>query len=156
MENFNLIWAKFSETAIIPSKRESDAGFDLYVDCKGDINLHSIGIQPNSTVRFDTNIGVVIPKGYVGIVKERSSTGKLSMFVGAGIIDEGYRGQIGVFITNTSNEHIYLPVSKAVAQMIVVKCEHSNSENIFYGTPEEFANKYPSERGLGKEGSSGK
>lgn len=153
MEDFNLTWAKFSETAIVPSKRESDAGFDLYVD-KG--KYENLIIYPNSTVRFDTNIGIVIPKGYVGIVKERSSTGKLSMFVGAGVIDEGYRGQIGVFITNTSNDCISLPIDKAVAQMIIVECAHSNSKHVFCGTPEEFAEKYPSERGLGREGSSGK
>ena len=155
IEELEVTWGKFSDTAIVPTKSTNNAGLDIYEDENRHRNPNFY-IKPFQTVRLNTNIGMVLPTGYVGIVKERSSTGKLSMFIGAGVIDESYRGQIGVFITNTSDKPVMLDLNKAIAQIVILKCEHSNSTNVFTGTAEEFAEKYPSDRGLGKEGSTGK
>ena len=152
----NLIWAKFSDTAIVPTKIEENAGFDLYCDYKSLGLSDTITFKPFETKRLDSNIGVVIPNGYVGIVKERSSTGKYSCFVGSGVIDSGYRHGIGVFFTNTSDKDMTLDLKKAVAQMVIVECLHDNSTNIITISPEEFAKLYPSNRGIGREGSTGK
>lgn len=151
-----LTWAKFSDTAIVPTKRVEDAGFDIYCDHSALGLSDSYVLKANETKRFDSNIGVVIPDGYVGVVKERSSTGKLSMFVGAGVIDSGYRYGIGVFVTNTSDDDIVLDLNKAIAQMVVFECLHDDSSNYLRLTPEEFKDMFPSVRGLGREGDSGK
>jgi len=155
-EDFKLIWAKFSPTAIVPTKRIEDAGLDIYCDYEA-FGMSDIYIlQPHETKRFDSNIGVVIPEGYVGIVKERSSTGKFTTYVGSGVIDSGYRYGIGVFFTNASDQSIQLDLKKAIAQMVIFECLHDNSSNIEITTPEQFAKDYPSNRGLGKEGSTNK
>ena len=157
MNKFELIWAKFSETAIVPTKREEDAGFDIFCDYKS-LGLSEIYVlKPHETKRFDSNIGVVIPTGHVGIVKERSSTGKLTTYVGSGVIDSGYRHGIGVFFTNASDEPITINLKNAIAQMVVFRCLHDDSENIISDiTPDEFAELYPSDRGINKEGSTNK
>lgn len=156
MNEFKLTWGKFSPTAIVPTKRVEDAGLDIYCDYKA-LGLSDIYVlKPHETKRFDSNIGVVIPEGYVGVVKERSSTGKHTCYVGAGIIDSGYRFGIGVFFSNASDEEIVINLKKAIAQMIILKCEHDDGSDVVEITPEQFKDMFPSERGLGKEGSSGK
>ena len=155
-EDFKLTWAKFSSTAKVPTKRLEDAGYDIYCDYES-LGLSEIYVlQPHETKRFDSNIGVVIPTGYVGIVKERSSTGKLTTYVGSGVIDSGYRYGIGVFFSNASDEPIQLNLKNAIAQMVVFKCEHCNGSYVVETTPQEFAELYPSDRGLGREGSTNK
>ena len=157
MNKFELIWAKFSETATVPTKRKEDAGFDIFCDYKS-LGLSEIYVlKPHETKRFDSNIGVVIPTGHVGIVKERSSTGKLTTYVGSGVIDSGYRHGIGVFFTNASDEPITINLKNAIAQMVIFGCLHDDSENIISNiTPNEFAELYPSDRGINKEGSTNK
>ena len=156
MNDFKLIWGQFSPTAKIPTKRVEDAGFDIYCDYETLGLPEFFTLKPHETKRFDSNIGVVIPEGYVGVVKERSSTGKHSCYVGAGVIDSGYRYGIGVFFTNASDENITVDLNKAIAQMVIFKCEHDIGEVISGVKPTEFAELYPSDRGLGKEGSTGK
>ena len=156
MKNFKLTWAKFSSTAKVPTKRIEDAGFDIYCDYEKLGLSEFYTLKPHETKRFDSNIGVVIPEGYVGVVKERSSTGKFSTYVGAGVIDSGYRYGIGVFFTNASDESITLDLKKAIAQMVIFECLHDNGEIVDNISPEEFAKQFPSDRGLGKEGSTGK
>ena len=156
IEMEKIIWGKFTPTAITPTKRIKDAGFDIYEDTLRSQGKTEYILQPFETKRFDTNIGLVIPEGYVAIAKERSSTGKLSIFVGAGVIDSNYRGGVGVFITNASGEMTKINLEKAIAQLVIHKCEHSESDEVFEGSPEEFSRAYPSDRGLGKEGSTGK
>ena len=153
---FNLLWAKFSPTATVPTKDSHNAGFDVYVDYQA-LGLSEIYIlSSNETKRFDTNIGYVIPEEYVAIVKQRSSHGKLPIFVGSGVCDSSYRNQVGVYITNTSDKPVQIDLTKAIAQILFIKVEHCDKSNFIETTPQEFAEMYPSDRGLGREGSSGK
>lgn len=162
-ENFDLIWGLFSDTAVAPTKREEDGGWDIYEDALYRIGIYKYTLKSGQTKRFDTNLGYVIPKGYTAIVKERSSMGKISMFIGAGVLDSGYRNQCGIFITNASKEDIEINMlnedgsRKAIAQILFVKTEHKENPKVVSGvTPELFSKMYPSDRGLGREGSSGK
>ena len=153
---FKLTWAKFSPTAKVPTKRFEDAGYDVFCDHES-LGLSEVFmLQPHETKRFDSNVGVVIPEGYVGVIKERSSTGRLTTYVGAGVIDSGYRHGIGVYFSNASDLPIQINLNKAIAQMVIFKCEHANTNYVEEISPEYFAKKYPSNRGLGREGSSGK
>jgi dUTPase len=154
-----IVWAKFSETAIIPTKRREDAGYDLYED-ENRKECDFYVMQPFETKKFNTNIGVVIPYGYAGIVKKRSSHGKLPIYLGADTVDSGFRGSIGVYMTNSSPDPVTLSIKHAIAQLVIIKSKHieseQNDDNCFKTTPEEFAILYPSERGITKEGKSGK
>lgn len=153
---FTLTWAKFSPTATIPTKDFHNAGFDIYEDAISSTGQTIYELKPNETKRFDTNIGYVIPDGYVAIVKQRSSHGKYPMFIGSGVCDSSFRGGVGVFFTNTSDENIVIDLTKAIAQILFIKIEHCGESNFIETTPEQFAKDYPSVRGLGMSGSSGK
>jgi len=99
-----LKFAKFKEGAIIPSKRDEDAGYDLFACFDGD----ELVIYPGQTKLIPTGIGSIIPDGYVAIGKERGSTGTKGLRFGAGVIDSSYRGEWFVPINNTSNKTIVI------------------------------------------------
>lgn len=71
--------------------RDGDAGYDLYA-------TDDYIINPGDTVMIKTGLHVAIPKGYVGLICERSSMGKRGIAVRGGVIDESYRGEVGVLL----------------------------------------------------------
>lgn len=164
-----ILFAKIKDGAVIPTKREEDAGFDIYPCFEDDYMV----IHPHQTVLIPTGIVSAFDPGYVMVLKERGSTGKLGIGQRSGVIDSGYRGEWLVPITNhgTSplviwkNEDVvkrlkhldgYLyclyPYSKAICQALLLEVPHAASREV---TPEEVL-AVPSERGDGKFGSSGK
>lgn len=163
-----IFWAKTKESAIIPSKRAEDAGFDIYACFDEDC----IVINPNETELIPTGLISAFDSSKVAILKERGSTGTKGMGQRAGIIDSGYRGEWMVPITNHNNVQLAIvkkdsydemvknleegaiiyPYEKAICQAIFFDIPMMESEEI---TKEEILN-IKSERGTGKLGSSGK
>lgn len=157
-------FAKTNPNAIIPTKRDEDAGFDLYA-C---FEERGIMIQPFSTKLVPTEIAAACDKDYYIQIEERGSTGSHGIKVSSGIIDSGYRDSIFVAITNCNSkpiiidkgtkeytetdEYIYYPYSKAIAQMIVHQLPEVEVEEYTY----EELKAIPSTRGIGSLGSSGK
>ena len=92
----NIKFAKVRENAIIPTKRDEDAGFDLYVCFDEDY----IMINPLETKLIPTGIAVAIPTDYYFQIEERGSTGSRGIKKSAGVIDSGYRNEIFVAITS--------------------------------------------------------
>lgn len=164
-------FAKVRPNAIIPTKREEDAGFDIYANFEEDYIL----IRPHETVMIPTGIACVCNTNYCFIIKERGSTGTKGMAQRCGVVDSGYRSEIFVPITNTTDGKIYIgnvekakkddansyyvshrttyyPYEKAIAQLLVVPVPKVTVEEITY----EELQAIPSDRGDGKLGSSGK
>lgn len=85
---------KLSPNAIIPTKKEGDAGYDLY-------SSQYCRVLPHETRVIMTDIAMAIPKGYYGKICERSGlAAKQCIGIGAGTIDETFRGNIGIVIRN--------------------------------------------------------
>jgi dUTP pyrophosphatase len=162
-------WYARHEGVIIPTKRDEDVGYDIYADLK----THFI-LKPHETFMFPTGLSVVLPNGYWLRLAERGSTAKYGLSLRAGIVDTGYRGEIFVALTNTSDKNIvfnataeqqkeimgnnplnyeFYPMGKAIIQGILEKKVPAQS---FAITKEEFDALAPTERGEGKTGSSGK
>ena len=159
-------FAKVRATAKIPYKRDEDMGFDIYADFEEDYIL----INPHETKLIPTGIASACDNEYGFILKERGSTGTKGMAQRAGVIDSGYRGEWLVPITNTSSqplfiikdgkdinmvidtEYIKYPYEKAIAQALLIRVPTVDVEEYTY---EELC-EIPSERGIGKLGSSGK
>lgn len=88
------LFVKLNETAILPTRATSAAaGWDLYAP-------HGIRVPQNGDcVRVNLGIRVNLPPGHFGQIRIRSS-----MFlnhcleVGAGTIDNDYKGDIGVLL----------------------------------------------------------
>ena len=153
---------KLSKSAIIPSRaNESDAGYDLYA-------VQDMVIGPMEKLIVPTGISIEIPNGYYGRVAPRSGLAvKNSIDVLAGVIDSGYRGEIGVVLINlnlpevlfnrnkksTAYESAFgsrnkFSISKGdrIAQLIIEKCHE------IQWVETELSD---SERGEGGYGSSG-
>ena len=162
-------FAKVRPDAIIPTKREEDAGLDIYANFEQDYMI----IEPHRTVMIPTGIACVCDKEYCLIAKERGSTGTKGLAQRSGVIDSGYRSEIFIPITNTTESTFFIckkdkietymddylcngtrlyPYEKAIAQLLVVPVPKVKVEEITY----EELQTVPSDRGNGKLGSSGK
>ena len=109
MINNKLYFAKVRPTAKIPTKRDEDAGYDIYADFENDY----IFINSGDTLGIPTGIACCVSDDYYLQVEERGSTGSKGLKKSAGIIDSGYRNEIIIFITNTSsNDYIISKLSK--------------------------------------------
>jgi dUTP pyrophosphatase len=74
--------------------KAGDAGYDLFA-------TKTIKVRPFERVVVSTGIAVEIPKGYQGRVAPRSGLAvKKGLDVLAGVIDSGYRDEIGVVLIN--------------------------------------------------------
>ena len=163
-------FAKVRPTAIIPTKRDEDAGYDIYANFEEPFIL----INPHETVMIPTGIASACDTDYCFVLKERGSTGTKGMAQRCGIIDSGYRSEWFVPITNTTDDYIMIaksddvnadvfgsipmkkiiryPYEKAICQALVVPVPTVDVEEYTY---EELL-AIPSSRGTGALGSSGK
>lgn len=93
---------------------KTDAGYDLLAD-----ETHVV--YANDSRLISTGLKVGIPKGYVGIIKARSGLSvKHGIDVGAGVVDCGYTGDVGVLLRNTSKEAFRVNKGDKIAQMVVI------------------------------------
>lgn len=110
---------KLDPTAVIPTKANGyDAGYDLYA-------LENLEIGPVNQKLVKTGISMAIPKGYVGLIWPRSGLAyKHGLDVFAGVIDAGYRGDIGVILYNSKlNQHYKIKKGERIAQILFQKVE---------------------------------
>ena len=95
-----IYFAKLNERAVIPSKKDEDAGYDIYACFDEDF----IKLEKFETKLIPTGIAWACNKKYYMEFKERSSTGVKGIKVNAGVIDSGYRGEFKVAILNATNK----------------------------------------------------
>lgn len=159
-------FSKLSENAIVPSKRDEDAGYDFYASLDDDIN--EIELDVGKPTLVPTGIATALPKHlYLNLKHERGSTGKLGMNVLSGVVDSGYRGEIFINICSLYKKIIiskevdqviekggviYYPSKKAIAQGTIDLVPKIFLQEIPY---EELKN-IKSKRGTSKLGASGK
>lgn len=93
---FVLRCKKLSANATLPTRvHPSDAGYDLYA-------AHDAEVPSFKTVMVKTDIAVAIPEGYYGRIAPRSSLAyKYGIRVEAGVIDAGYRNNVGVLLSKS-------------------------------------------------------
>jgi len=112
---------KLSENAVIPTNQTGlEAGYDLY-------STEDAWLRPHERKLFKTNIAMEIPDGYYGRVAPRSGLAfKHGIDVLAGVIDQTYRGDIGVILYNTNGgddtNSIQIKQGQAIAQIIIENC----------------------------------
>ena len=108
---------KLVGSAMIPARaNKTDAGYDLF-------SVESYTLKPLERKLFKTGIAVEIPSGYYGRVAPRSGLAfKNGLDVMAGVIDSGFRGEVGVILINLSNEEVYLTHGDRIAQLIIETC----------------------------------
>lgn len=95
------------------SPRSGDAGFDIPA-------LEEVSISPGESRLIRTGIHLAIPLGYVGLVRDRSSTALKGAMCGAGVIDSSYRGELKVLLYNFGKEELCFKVGDRIAQLVCV------------------------------------
>jgi dUTP pyrophosphatase len=103
---------KLLPSACLPSKAyPGDLGLDLYAseDCE---------IPASGQVPVGTGIAVEMPEGWGGILKDRSSLALKRIYLSAGVIDNGYRGEIKAILRNESGGPYKIRRGDKIAQMV--------------------------------------
>ena len=133
---------KLSDTAVpFAYSRQNDACLDMYAD-------KNWVILPRQTVIVPTGIAVEVPHGYEGIVRGRSGLASKGISVHVGTVDETYRGEVGVIVTNHSYQDFTINKGDRIAQFTVKPVLEVELEEV-----EELSS---TERGTKGYGSSGK
>jgi dUTP pyrophosphatase len=164
--NDTVYFAKLSANAVVPSKRDEDAGYDFYASLDDDIT--EIVLDVGKPTLVPTGIATALPKHlYLNLKHERGSTGKLGMNVLSGVVDSGYRGEIFINICSLYKKIIiskevdqvvekggviYYPSKKAIAQGTIDPVPKIILQEIPYDDLKNIKSK----RGTSKMGASGK
>ena len=105
---------KVKEGARLPTRAHpDDAGLDLYA-------LESVLLGPGEGKLVPTGIAVEVPPGHVGLLADRSSLARRGLKTAGGVIDSGYRGELGVVLWNLSGKALELARGERIAQLLIV------------------------------------
>ena len=96
---------------------ETDAAADLYA-------LEDVTLDGNTKGnKLRTGVKIQLPEGWQALILPRSSIGAktpLRLSNSVGLIDSGYRGELGVLYDNTSNEPYEIHAGDRIAQLLVM------------------------------------
>ncbi len=110
-ESINIL--RLSQEAVLPTRAHpDDAGMDLYC-------LEDVILSPQAGKVARTGIALALPKGFVGLVYDRSSMARKGIKTAGGVIDAGYRGEIHIVLWNLSNEEIRVSRGDRIAQILI-------------------------------------
>ena len=122
-------------------KHENDAGLDLALPA-------DLIIGPRSRAFVNTCVAVELPQGTAGIIKSRSGLNKGGVQCEGGVIDEGYRGTIGLILYNHNDYPFKFRRGDRVAQLLVIP--------VMYTEVIKVSDLSETERGGGGFGSTGR
>lgn len=107
-----------SENGTIPVRSSHGAaGYDVYSSCSGTI-------PPKQRLLIPLDISIELPPGHYGHIVARSGLAvRNGIQVMAGIIDEDYRGNVGVLLYNSSDTEYSFSKGERIAQMIIKRYE---------------------------------
>ncbi|XP_056268758.1 deoxyuridine 5'-triphosphate nucleotidohydrolase, mitochondrial [Pseudoliparis swirei] len=108
-----LRFAKLSAHATPPTRGSSRAaGYDLY-------SAYDYTVGPMGKALVKTDLQIAVPPGCYGRVAPRSGLAvKHFIDVGAGVVDEDYRGNVGVVLFNFSKDTFEVKRGDRVAQLV--------------------------------------
>ncbi|MFH0954964.1 MAG: dUTP diphosphatase [Candidatus Micrarchaeota archaeon] len=112
---------KLSPDAKIPAYAKiGDAGADLYSN-------ETVSFSPGEHRLVSTSIAMAVPKGHVGLIKDRSSlAAKHALHCLGGVIDENYRHEWKIIMINLGKEAVTLSKHERVAQVLFVPVSVGN------------------------------
>src|SRR5246127_1611125 len=108
---------KLKENAVIPTRAHpGGAGLDLY-------STEIAHLGPGERWSVGTGIALQIPEGHAGLVLPRSGLARehgITLVNAPGLIDAGYRGEVGVLLWNTDPaETVRIEAGARIAQLVV-------------------------------------
>jgi dUTP pyrophosphatase len=107
-----------SADARVPERKTPGAaGFDLFCS-------EACVLPPRGRSLVKTDIAVALPPGTYGRVAPRSGLGVKGIDVGAGVIDEDYRGEVKVLLVNATDAEVPVARGDRIAQLIITRILH--------------------------------
>ena len=104
---------------------ETDAAADLYAMEDQVIAAHTYGNK------IGTGVKIQLPEGWLAMILPRSSMGTktpLRLSNSVGLIDSGYRGELGVLYDNTSDLDYKISAGDRIAQLLVMPSHRFQAE----------------------------
>lgn len=101
---------------------------------------YGVYIMPGCKVHLHTGISMEIPKGYCGLLMNRSSLSnldELTLCDNVGLIDSDYRGEITLHLLNESDDIKYLQNHTRICQIVIVphiSSQMIEAESLSYST----------------------
>jgi len=95
--------------------RGEDAGLDLHA-------AEDVVIKSGEYELIKTGLKIAVPEGYAGFVYPRSGLALkhgITVLNADGVIDSGYRGEVGVILINHSPEDFKINFNDRIAQLII-------------------------------------
>lgn len=131
-----------SPDAYLPTRgSEKAAGLDLYTP-------HNVIVPARGRTLVPLDICIELPKNTFGHVLPRSGLAvKQGIHVGAGVIDEDYRGNVGVLLFNLSDNDVEFKKGDRIAQLVIKKYESVPVEE-----HDDLSSTVRNERGFGSSG----
>lgn len=93
-----------------------DAGMDLF-------SAVEEVLAPGEVKAIPTGIKMAIPKGYVGLIWDKSGLSLRGIHRLAGVVDAGYRGEVRVVMANLGREPFSIQKGMKIAQMLIQPVE---------------------------------
>ena len=96
---------------------ETDAAADLYSMDEVIVPAHSYGNK------LRTGVKIQLPEGWLAFILPRSSIGAktpLRLSNSVGLIDSGYRGELGILYDNTSDKDYHINQGDRIAQLLIM------------------------------------
>ncbi len=105
---------KLSPEAVLPTRAHADdAGLDLY-------SLEDAALADGEGRIVKTGVAIALPPGHVGLISDRSSMAKRGLKTAGGVIDAGYRGELGVVLLNLSGKMQSVAKGERIAQLLIL------------------------------------
>lgn len=140
-ESEQVLVEPLSGQAKVPTLSHSnDVGYDLYCD-------EDVILEPGARLDIHQGVAIAMPDSMYGRITGRSSSVRKGLLVHEGIIDPGYRGPLLAYVTNLTDDDIFIARGDRIAQLIFAPAIRPGLEST-YSLPQ-------SERGTGGLGSTG-
>jgi dUTP pyrophosphatase len=120
---------------------EGELGADLY-------SVESLKISPGQIKLVSTGVALEFPRGWGGLIEDRSGLALKGVCTLAGVIDSGFRGELKVILINLGPAPHDIQSGDRIAQIRMTKCH-----NAVFSLTDDLT---PSSRGEGAFGSTGK
>ena len=132
---------KVHPDAKVPTRAfQHDAGLDLST-IEGGV------LKPGEGRIFKTGLAIAVDPGFVGLIWDRSSMGKRGIKTAGGVIDSGYRGEVGVILYNVSGEVQEIKAGERIAQLLIQAISVPQTKEV-----DHLSDSDRSEKGFGSSG----
>lgn len=136
-----LIKKLYPDAKIPTYAHQYDAGMDMYAQ-------ERTVVPPGARVRMYHGFALLIPDGYVGLVKDKSSISNAGLHQIGGVFDAGFTGEYNTQLVNLTDKEYVFEKGDKVSQLVIVPVAHPELEMV-----EEFLE---TDRGEGSFGSTGR